>query len=155
MNDYLKFKRKMELAHANPYRSETNQFASRDNYHHIIGETVTQTQPNVNMVAKSSKDILESIKNVTKESSKLLEGKGKPKKIPAKYPELSDADLQKKLNRLKMEEQYSDLLGETKVVKSGSEKAKDVLQTIGAVAGIGVSLVVILQAIINFKKRGL
>lgn len=52
------------------------------------------------------------------------------------YPELSDQELQKRVNRISLEQRYSDLVGDTKYIKTGSEKAMEILQTIGAVVGI-------------------
>ena len=56
------------------------------------------------------------------------------------YPELSDQELQKRVNRISLEQRYSDLIGDTKYVKTGSEKAMEILQTIGAVVGIAAGL---------------
>ena len=56
------------------------------------------------------------------------------------YPELSDQELQKRVNRISLEQRYSDLVGDTKYVKTGSEKAMEILQTIGAVVGIAAGL---------------
>lgn len=100
----------------------------------------------------SAKDIFTGIKGLSESTAKLFDGKKKEKKFYKKYPDLSDQELAAKLNRLRLEQGYSDLVGDTKVVKTGSEKAKDVLQTVGAIAGIGASIVAITVGISKLKK---
>ncbi len=52
------------------------------------------------------------------------------------YSKISDDELRKRVNRLNMEEQYARLTGDNKYVKSGAEKAREVLQTVGSVIAI-------------------
>ena len=160
MNSYKRIN--SELTHYNPYRTKENQFASKDNYDHLVGDlpaevpekTKTKETSTINteVVSKASKDVLGGVKSLSESTSKLLEGSAKTTKKYSKYPNMTDAELNAKLNRLSMEQRYSDLLGETKSIKNGSEKAKDVLQTVGAVAGIGVSIATIAAAIYAIKS---
>jgi len=70
------------------------------------------------------------------------------------YPELSDAELQKRVNRLNLEQRYSDLVGDTKYVSSGGEKARELFQTIGAIATVAVIAYPIVKDIAkSFKNR--
>lgn len=86
----------------------------------------------------TSDKILKGVKEVTEAGGKIPVGKGKT--IKGKYPELSDAELQKRVNRLNLEQRYSDLSGDTKYVKSGGEKAREILQTIGALTAIALTI---------------
>lgn len=99
-----------------------------------------------------AKNILTGIKGISDNAAKGLDGKKKENKAYKKYPNLDDKELAAKLKRLQMEQQYSDLTGDTVVTKTGAEKAKDALQTIGAVAGIGASLVGIGWAIYQMRN---
>jgi hypothetical protein len=162
MNDYLKLK--AELKHANPFRTKSNQFASKENYHHLVGEISQTTEQKPIVTAKdvskkqlavaglsATGSIFKGLKDISDASSKILDGKGKSKKVFRKYPDIEDKELRQKLNRLKMESEYSDLVGDTKFIKSGSEKAKDVLQTIGSVTNLGAAITAIVLSIIGIK----
>ena len=61
--------------------------------------------------------------------------------------ELSDDEIRRRVNRMMLDRQYSDLTGETKYLKSGEEKCREALQTIGAIAGIGLTITSIIVAI--------
>lgn len=78
---------------------------------------------------------------------------GNGKTIRKDYSDLSDEELRRMVNRLSMEEQYGRLTGDTKYVKSGSEYAREVLQTAGAVAAIGVSAIGIMDGIRKFQAK--
>ena len=54
-----------------------------------------------------------------------------------KYSKMSDAELNARINRIKKEEEYANLVGDNKYVKSGQEKARETLQTIGSIVAIG------------------
>lgn len=59
------------------------------------------------------------------------------------YSGIPDDEMRKRINRLSMEKQYGDLTGDNKYVMTGKEKAKEVLQTIGAVLGIAASAITV------------
>lgn len=109
------------------------------------------TEDQVEVLSTGAKGVLTGVKGITDSAAKGLDGKKKENKSYKKYPDLDDKDLAAKLKRLQMEQQYSDLTGDTVVTKTGSEKAKDALQTIGAVAGIGASLIGIGYAIYQMR----
>lgn len=77
-------------------------------------------------VAGGVKGATDSLRNIPTKSGGVVRGS---------YSDLSDAELQKRVNRLNLEQRYSDLVGDTKYVKSGGEKAKEIFQTVGALAG--------------------
>lgn len=149
MNDFLKFQ---ELYHHGIKGQKWGVRRFQDEDGKQIGNKPNQEKEHVhkqtNVPAISSiTPIFNGIKGVSDSASKLFDGKDKGKKVYNKYPDMSDSELQTKLNRMRMEQQYSDLMGDTKSVKSGGEIAKEILQTIGAVAGIGVSSVLIIDGI--------
>lgn len=65
--------------------------------------------------------------------------KGNGKVIKKDYSNLSDQELRNRINRLQLEDSYGKLSGDTKYVKSGSEKAREMLQTFGSVLAIAGS----------------
>ena len=65
--------------------------------------------------------------------------KGNGKVIKKDYSNLSDQELRDRINRLQLEDSYGRLSGDTKYVKSGSEKTREILQTVGSVLAIAGS----------------
>ena len=101
----------------------------------------TQTE----QLQKGLSDISKGLNDAS--NSPLL--KGNDKKIYGKYPKMTDQELRDKINRLNAERTYSDLIGDTKVIKSGQERAREILQTLGGIAGLAVAGVTIYTAIKN------
>lgn len=95
-------------------------------------------------VGRSVKDAAESAKQIPTSSGKIQRGQ---------YPNMTDKELEDRIKRMSLEQRYSDLAGDTKYVKSGGEKAKEILQTVGAIAGIGVSAIAIAKAIFDMRRR--
>lgn len=83
-----------------------------------------------------TKDILNATGNLTESINKAIP-KGQTTKIYAKYPNMTDQEIQREIKRISSERALSDLRGETKYIKSGQDKAKDILS--GVSAGIGVA----------------
>ena len=92
------------------------------------------------------------VKSITNDISNMPAMQEKGKVSYANYPNMSDKELQDRVNRLALEHRYSDLNGETKYEKSGSEKAREVLQTVGAVAGIGATIAGIIGLFVNLRS---
>ena len=97
----------------------------------------------------SAGNIAKGVKDATDSARQIVVSQGHVER--GTYPNLTDKELQDKINRLSLEQRYSDLKGETKYVKSGGEKAKEILQTVGAVAGIGLSVAMILKAFYDIR----
>lgn len=77
-------------------------------------------------------------------------------KIYSSHPEFTDSELQNKINRLKNEHTYSDLVGETKYVKSGSEKTREIIQTVGssiAIIGSGAMVAATIVDLLGKHKK--
>lgn len=103
--------------------------------------------------SQAQKDILQAGKDATAILAERMTPRQGSKKINKQdYSKLSDEELRKKVNRLSLERQYGDLTGDNKYVMSGREKAREVLQTFGAILGIGVSAVTIAAAIKSLKN---
>lgn len=91
------------------------------------------------------------VKSITNDISDMPTMKEKGKVRYSNYPNMSDKELQDRAKRLELEHRYSDLNGDTKYEKSGSEKAREILQTVGAVAGIGATIASIIGLFANLK----
>ena len=79
--------------------------------------------------------------------------KGNGKVIKKDYSYLSDQELRDRINRLQLEDNYGRLSGDTKYVKSGSEKAREFLQTAGALLAITGSAVALANTISDIQER--
>ncbi len=100
---------------------------------------------------KDASEVLNNTSKVFKDSSNLLKT-GNGKYIKKDYSNISDEELKMRIRRLEMEKKYGDLTGDTKYIRSGSEKIKDVIGTVGAIVGIAGTTVMIAQGIHNMKK---
>ena len=78
--------------------------------------------------------------------------KGNGKVIKKDYSYLSDQELRDRINRLQLEDNYGRLSGDTKYIKSGSEKAREFLQTAGALLAITGSAVALANTISNIQE---
>ena len=76
------------------------------------------------------------------------------KAIRKDYSGLTDQELQRRVNRLNLERAYGDLSGDTKYVKTGKEKAREILQTTGAALAIAATAVGIYSQLHGFKDIG-
>lgn len=101
-------------------------------------QQLQQLQKDVAQKYKDAQDIFNSAKDLSKSINDAIPNHP-GKKEYSKHPELTDKELQDKISRLEKEHKYSDLMNETKYIKSGSDKAREWMQTIGAVLGIAGS----------------
>ena len=89
---------------------------------------------------------------LTKDISESLP-KGNGRVIKKNYSNLSDQELRDRINRLQLEDNYGRLTGDTKYVKSGSEKAREFLQTAGALLAITGSAVALANTIADMRDK--
>lgn len=82
------------------------------------------------------KDYTKSASDIATTASKAIDTTKGSIAIRKDYSKLTDAELQKRVNRLNLERSYGDLSGDTKYVKTGKEKAREILQTVGATLAI-------------------
>lgn len=73
------------------------------------------------------------------------------KSVYKKYDELNDEELRKKVDRIRKEHELSDLQGDTKYVKSGEDKAREAIQSFGALLSIVGTVVGIVAAVKGLK----
>ena len=83
------------------------------------------------------------------DSSKRLVGRKKRSKKTS-YSNLSNSELQRRINRLQMEKRYSELTDPG--ISRGRQKALDVLDITGDIMAIGVSAAVIGAQVYKIKK---
>lgn len=69
--------------------------------------------------------------------------------IRGTYPDLSDQELKRRIQRIQDEQRYSDLKGDTKYVKSGQEKAREAIQTLTGAVGLATAVAGLIIAIRN------
>ncbi len=113
-------------------------------------ETASRKSEVASTIAKEARSIASSAQTFTTET------RGS-KAIRKDYSDLSNEELQKRVNRLNLERTYGDLTGETKYVKTGKEKARELLQTIGASLAVVGSAIGIYRALFGqdgFIKPG-
>lgn len=100
----------------------------------------------------AQKNVLQSGRDVTNILVERMAYRQGSKKVNKQdYSKISDEELRKKVNRLSLERQYGDLTGDNKYVMTGRERTREIIQTIGAILGIGVSAVTIAAAIKSQK----
>lgn len=78
--------------------------------------------------------------------------KGTGKTIKKDYSNISDQELRARIQRLQLEDSYGKLSGDTIYVKSGSEKAREILQTAGAILAVASSAAILAGTIRDWKK---
>lgn len=82
--------------------------------------------------SKSLNNAGDIVNNIGKQKSKVVN--------KADYSKLSDQELRDRINRLNMEKKYGELTGDAKLVRSGQDWTREILQTTGAVVGIGATI---------------
>lgn len=113
----------------------------------IASTTSEEISKSVDPLTTTSRELLNISRNISTKKGQY---------VRKDYSDISDKDLRDKVNRLNLERQYGDLTGDTKYVMSGSEKAREILQTIGSTIAVGASSALIFKTfydIINGKRR--
>ena len=131
-------------------------------------EPKTDTKPkkvNENQNNKNNKDDNKPKSNLNlqskalRESSKMMDeaSKALPHKpgqyVKKDYSKLPNDELERRIRRLELEDRYGKLSGDTKYVKSGSEKAKDLLHTVGSVLAVAATAVGIASLVQQMKMN--
>lgn len=81
--------------------------------------------------------------------------RGNGKTIKKDYSNISDQELRNRIARLQLEDSYGKLTGDTKYVKSGSEKAREMLQTTGAILAVAGSAAMLAKTIYDMRLASL
>lgn len=93
--------------------------------------------------AEAAKSILEGTSKSLNSAGDVVDGIGKRKSKSinkADYSKMSDQELRDRINRINMERKYGELTGDTKLVRSGQDWTREILQTTGAIVGIGATI---------------
>lgn len=160
---YSKTKENLEKNYQRPKKDENGK-PIRDDKGNIIYDTKVTEQDIFNKMKydESSQNLNDSVK-LLKETNQLVKNveniipRDQGTKVYSNHPELTDNELRNKINRLKTEHEYSDLVGETKYIKSGSEKAREILQTVGssiAIVGSAAMVAATIHGMMN-KNKGI
>ena len=56
------------------------------------------------------------------------------------YSEIETSEMQKEVNRMRLENDYAQLKGESKYIPTGEEKTHEALQTIGIISSIAIAV---------------
>lgn len=158
---YSKTKENLEKNYQRPKKDENGKVIRDENGNIIYDTKVTEqdifnkmkydeTNQNLNDSVKLLKETNQLVKNVEN-----IIPREQGTRIYSSHPELTDNELRNKINRLKTEHEYSDLVGETKYIKSGSEKAREIIQTVGssiAIVGSAAMVAATIHEMINRNK---
>lgn len=93
-------------------------------------------------ITRSSSDIVGTTKKLIRSTNK---------KSNYDYSTLSDSELRSRINRLKMEQEYSRLTSEN--VSSGKQKALDILDVVGDIVAISAAAATIGTSIYQIKSH--
>ena len=108
-------------------------------------------------VAKEASSLEEATKGASSAAStaaSIINTQRGSQAIRKDYSGLTDQELQRRVNRLNLERAYGDLSGDTKYVKTGKEKAREILQTVGATLAVASTAVAIYSQLHGFKDIG-
>ena len=108
-------------------------------------------------VAKEASSLEEATKGASSAAStaaSIINTQRGSQAIRKDYSGLTDQELQRRVNRLNLERAYGDLSGDTKYVKTGKEKAREILQTAGATLAIASTAIAIYAQLRGFKDIG-
>ena len=124
--------------HGNTIANKEGKKALENNYKRADTEAAKDVLDGVSKSLNSAGDAVDSI------------GKRKSKTInKADYSKISDQELRDRINRMAMERKYGELTGDTKLVRSGQDWTREILQTTGAIVGIGATIA---MTMLNIKK---
>lgn len=156
MNDYLTLK---ELYHSGIKGQKwgIRRYQNEDGSLTEEGKKRYGTPETYRAVAKEASSLEEATKGASSAVStaaSIINTQRGSKAIRKDYSNLSDKELQEKINRLNLERAYGDLSGDTKYVKTGKEKTREVLQTVGATLAIASTAVAIYAQLHGFKDIG-
>ena len=89
--------------------------------------------------------------NIDRELSKIGSGP-KTKVVTKDYSDISNEELKRRIERLNLESNYGRLTGDTKMIRSGSDWFREILQSGAALTAIGSSAAAIYVSLKNLKS---
>ena len=99
-------------------------------------EDESKKEPDSPSAVKVASDVAKDASNIAKTAASAIDTSNGTLAIRKSYPELTNKELQDRIQRLNLERTYGDLSGDTKYVKTGKEKTREILQTLGATLAI-------------------
>ena len=97
---------------------------------------------------KTSSDISREMSNI---AGTIGKNRGPTKKQKKELSTMSDAELRAKVNRMNLEQQYSQLSASKK--SKGAAVAQDFLSVAGSIAAIGASAATIAMVVLQARKK--
>ena len=85
---------------------------------------------------KVASNVAKDASNIAKTAASAIDTSNGTLAIRKSYPYLTNKELQDRIQRLNLERTYGDLSGDTKYVKTGKEKTREILQTLGATLAV-------------------
>lgn len=103
---------------------------------------------------RSKSSLMKEAKNMTYNIADTIPNT-RGKTVKKDYSDLTNRELSDRINRLKLEDEYGRLSGDTQYIKSGSEKVKDLLKVVGGFLGVAASAYTIasIREDIKYKKQ--
>ena len=99
-------------------------------------EDESKKEPDSPSAVKVASNIAKDASNIAKTAASAIDTSNGTLAIRKSYPNLTNKELQDRIQRLNLERTYGDLSGDTKYVKTGKEKTREILQTLGATLAI-------------------
>ena len=99
-------------------------------------EDESKKEPDSPSAVKVASNIAKDASNIAKTAASAIDTSNGTLAIRKSYPYLTNKELQDRIQRLNLERTYGDLSGDTKYVKTGKEKTREILQTLGATLAI-------------------
>lgn len=99
----------------------------------------------------SAKTTLEGSSKMLSDASRIGSGQKSKVKNTKDYSKMTDSELKEKVRRLNLEQDYARLTGDSRRVRSGSDWAREALQSSAIVVGMAASAVGIYLSLKNGK----
>lgn len=117
-------------------------------------QAIQNAQKASEMEIKAVSDLGKGVSDVAKGVDAIIEAApgSDTKTVYGSYPNLSDKYMNDRINRINLEQRYSNAVGDTKTVLTGKGKAHEALQTITALSGIGIAIAGLIIGIRSSKK---
>lgn len=102
-------------------------------------------QKKVESISKNGQSIVNYTKDLFRDRRR-----GSKKINHKDYSKIPTAEMQQRIQRMKLEEEYAELRGDNKYVMTGREKTRETIQNIGAIAGIALAIA---QIVVAFRNK--
>lgn len=97
---------------------------------------------------EETEEALKALAEGSKQFAQLIPNDGGRKKYGS-YPNMSNEELNERINRISRERTYSDMIGDTEYIKSGKEKLREFFQTATGVLTLGSLAIAIAKPLVK------